>query len=132
MADALTATDFSVVDRMFGAIEKGDMDELRTCFAPGARAWQNYNEKDLTVDRVIAILGRLCALSTVRTFEDQRVTAVGSQLFRQHTLTAMLRSGRQLRLPVMMRVEVDSDGLVARLEEYYDSRATDVLAEKPK
>lgn len=130
MADACGTTDFSVVDRMFGAIEKGDMDELRTCFAPGALSWQNRNEKDLDVDTVIAILGRLCAVSTVRAFEDQRSTVVGSQLFRQHTLTAVLRSGRQLRLPVMMRVEVDSGGLVARLEEYYDSRATDVLAEK--
>ncbi|ATY12066.1 hypothetical protein CU254_17545 [Amycolatopsis sp. AA4] len=130
MTDAPSTTDFSVVDRMFGAIEKGDMDELRTCFAPGARAWQNRNEKDLDVDKVIATLSRLCAMSTVRAYEDQRSTAVGSQLFRQHTLTAVLRSGHQLRLPAMMRVEVDSDGLVARLEEYYDSRATDVLAEK--
>jgi hypothetical protein len=28
-----------------------------------------------------------------------------------------------------MRVELSSGGLISRVEEYYDSRATDVLAE---
>ncbi len=32
-------------------------------------------------------------------------------------------------MPTMMRLEIDSDGLVARIEEYFDSRALDSLAE---
>ena len=124
------STDFSVVRRMLDAIERGDMDMLRRCFAPGALTWHNYDEIEQDVDTVIATLGHLCAISTSRAYEGRRTTTVGSQAFLQHTLTATLRSGRQLRMPAIMRVEVNSDGLVGRLEEYFDSRATDPIAEE--
>ncbi len=32
-------------------------------------------------------------------------------------------------MPAMMRLEIDSDGLMARLEEYFDARVLDSLAE---
>ncbi|WP_164904860.1 hypothetical protein [Streptomyces cyaneus] len=53
---------------------------------------------------------------------------MGQQVFLQHTLTALL-TGSRLRLPDFMRVELSPDGLISRIDEYYDSRATDVLAE---
>ncbi|MEV0220634.1 hypothetical protein [Streptomyces sp. NPDC050704] len=76
-----------------------------------------------------AMLGHLCALSTSRNCEDRRITTVGSQAFLQYTLTAVLHSGGRFRMPAMMRLEIDSDGLVARIEEYFDSRVLDSLAE---
>ncbi|WP_371663034.1 hypothetical protein [Streptomyces sp. NBC_00280] len=59
----------------------------------------------------------------------RRITTVGSQAFLQHTLTAALHSGGRFRMPAMMRLEIDSEGLVARIEEYFDSRVLDSLAE---
>ncbi len=59
---------------------------------------------------------------------EEAATAVGQQVFLQHTLTALL-TGSRLRLPDFMRVELSPDGLISRIDEYYDSRATDVLAE---
>lgn len=130
MTETLSAADFGVLSRMLAAIENGDKDELRSCFAPDALAWHNDNCVDQDVNAMIAVLDNLCALSTSRSYENRSITTTGSQAFLQHTLTATLRSGRQFRLPAMMRVQVDSDGLVTRLEEYYDSRATDCLAEE--
>jgi ketosteroid isomerase-like protein len=124
-------TDFSVVNTLLAAIEKGDMDEVRRCFAPGALAWHNFDETEKDVDATAAILGNLCARSTSRSYEDRRVTTVGSQAFLQHTLTAALHSGGRFRMPAMMRLEINSDGLVARIEEYFDSRVLDSLAEVP-
>ena len=115
-------TDFSVVDRMFGAIERGDIETVRSCFAAGALIWHNYDELEQDVDGVVALLGQLCAISTSRVYLDRRVTTVGSQAFLQHTLNAALRAGPQLRVPAMMRVHVNADGLVERIEEYVDSR----------
>ncbi|WP_177324406.1 hypothetical protein [Streptomyces mirabilis] len=34
----------------------------------------------------------------------RRITAVGSQAFLQHTLTAALHSGERFRVPAMMRL----------------------------
>lgn len=120
-------TDFSAIDMMFKAIEQGDMDSLRTCFTPDALIWHNFDGVDADVDTTVAILGGLCAASSSRSYEDRRRTTVGSLAFLQHTLTAELPSGDRLVLPAMMRVEVADNGLISRIDEYFDSRATDVL-----
>lgn len=130
LTDECHATDFSVVSRMLDAIEQGDTDTLRGCFAAGALAWHNNDELEQDVETVVAIIGHLCAVSTSRVYEDRRVTTVGSQAFIQHTLTASLHSGTQLRMPAMMRIVVNHDGLVERIEEYLDSRDVDCLAEE--
>jgi uncharacterized protein len=123
------STDFSAATRMLDAIEQNDLDMLRRCFAPGALVWHNNDEIEQDIDTVIATaLDPLCAVSTSRIFEDRRITTVGSQAFLQHTLTVTLHSGHQARMPAMMRVEVNSDGLVTRIEEYFDSRANDSIA----
>ncbi|MBK3579698.1 nuclear transport factor 2 family protein [Streptomyces sp. MBT65] len=122
-------TDFSVVNTLLAAIEQGDMDEVRRCFAPGALTWHNFDEIEQDVDAMAAMLGHLCTLSTSRNYEDRRITTVRSQAFLQYTLTAVLHSEGRFRMPAMMRLEIDSDGLVARIEEYFDSRVLDSLAE---
>lgn len=123
-------TDFSVVSRMLDAIEQGDTETLRSCFTADAQAWHNNDEIEQNVDDVIALISHLCAVSTSRTYKDRRIATVGSQAFIQHILTAELRSGRQLRMPAMMRLVINPEGLVERLEEYLDSRAVDCLAEE--
>jgi hypothetical protein len=122
--------DFGVVTKMLDVIEQGDMETFRTYHTPDALIWHNFDETAQDLDTVIAALSHFCANSTDRAYEDRRVTIVGSQAFLQHTLTATLRSGHKLRLPAMMRVEISSDGLVKRLEEYVDSRAMDCLLEE--
>lgn len=124
------ATDFGVVDRMLDAIERGDMEQLRACFATGAESWHNSDEATQTVDETVGLISYLCTVSTSRSYQDRRVTTAGSQAFLQHTLTAVLKSGNQLRMPAMMRIVVNADGLVERLEEYLDSRDVDCLAEE--
>ena len=123
-------TDFGVIYRLFDAIEGGDMDAMRRCFAPGALTWHNHDNVEMDLDSVVGLIGHLCSVSTSRAYTDRRVATVDAQAFVQHTLTAALRSGRQLQMPTIMRIEVNSDGLVARLEEYLDSRAFDCLAEE--
>jgi hypothetical protein len=130
LREKLNDTDFSVLGRMLDGIEQGDLEVLRRCFAPGALVWHNDDETEQDVDQVIASIRGLCDLSTSRSYRDRRTATVGAQAFIQHTLTATLNSGRQLRMPAMMRVLVDADGLIERLEEYLDSRAVDCLAEE--
>jgi ketosteroid isomerase-like protein len=126
----LSTTDFGVVNDMFAAIERGDIDTVRRCMAPDALTWRNHNEAEDDVDAVVALLAHLCANSTRRAYEDRRMTTVGSPAFLQHTVTATFRSGQLLRLPVMMRVQVNSDGLVQRIEEYVDWRTLEPFFEE--
>ncbi len=121
------AADFTVIDTMIHAIEQGDLRALRQCFTPDALVWHNYDGIEQDVDSVIALLASFCATSRSRTYENRRTTTVGSLAFLQHTLTAELHSGGRLVLPAAMRVEVTADGHIVRIEEYFDSRALDVL-----
>lgn len=127
LTEETRTADFAVIDRMVAAIEQADMKSLVECFTPDARFWHNVDEMAQDVDAVVAILGGLCNVSSRRYYEDRRSTYAGSVAFLQHILTAELQSGDTLRVPAMMRVDVTADGLIERIEEYYDSRATDVL-----
>ncbi len=115
------------VERMFAAISRGDMAAFKTCFTPGALIWHNDDEKEQDVDAVAAVLGHLHAASQSVAYEEQRIVHSGNVVFVQHVLRAPLTSGNTLRLPAMMRIELGDDGRVARIEEYFDSRATDCL-----
>ena len=122
--------DFSVVSRMLEAIERGDMDTMRRCFAPEALIWHNHDGLEMDVESTVGRIGYLCAVSTSREYKDRRMATVGSVVFIQHTLTAGLLSGRRLEMLAIMRIELDADGLVMRMEEYLDSRAVDCLGEE--
>ena len=119
--------DFSVIETMVRAIEQGDMEALRTCFTPDARVWHNYDGVELDVDGTIAGLASLCEQSHRRTYEKRRMTTVGRLAFLQHTLAVELDSGKRMELVAAMRVEIGPEGLISRIEEYFDSRALDVL-----
>jgi ketosteroid isomerase-like protein len=121
-------TDVAVLDRMLGSIEAGDIDALRTCYTPDAVVWHAHDEVEQDVDTFTAVLAGLCAVSTRRSYEHRRRTVVGRVAFLQHVLTADLVSGDTFRLPAMMRVEINEDGLVFRIEEYFDSRPLASLA----
>lgn len=115
------------VARMFAAVSQGDMTAFKACFAPGALIWHNDDEIEQDVEAVSALLGHLHASSRSVSYEEQRIVRSGNVLFVQHVLTAPLNSGGELRVPAMMRIELADGGRVARIEEYYDSRATDCL-----
>ena len=115
------------VAAMFTCIVAGDMAGLRGCFAPGAVVWHNDVEAELHVDAVVEVLSGLCAATSSLAYENQVTTQIGRLHFIQHVLCGDLVNGGVLRMPAMMRVETDDAGLVTRIDEYYDSRATDCL-----
>lgn len=119
----------NVIDAQYQSIEAGDMDRFRTCFTPDAVVWHAYDEVEQDIESVAQALGLLGAVSSQVKYEDRRITAVGADVFLQHTLTAQLLDGGSLRLPAMMHVMLGANGRISRIEEYFDSRAMDVLQE---
>ena len=116
-----------IIQKMYAAIEQGDMAAFKTCFTPDARVWHNDDETDQDIETVCKGLMYLHTVSTNIDYKERRLASMGNLHFVQHVLTADLKSGDKLHLPAMMRIETDDSGLIVRLEEYYDSRATDCL-----
>lgn len=116
------------VCEQFKAIEQGDMDRLAACFAPGALIWHNYDEKEQTVVQAAVALKGLHDASHRVAYTDQTLTQVGSLVFSKHVLNAELKKGGVLRLHALMQITIDDLGRITRIDEYFDSRAIDILA----
>lgn len=116
-----------IIDKMYAAIEQGDMDALAALFAPGARIWHNVDETEKSIEEASGPLLHLYNSATRIDYRDRRLAVDGDLLFVQHAICAPLKSGGEIRLPGMMRIQLADDGRIARIEEYFDSRALDPL-----
>ena len=74
---------------------------------------------------MIDMIDKLYGLTTYIKYTNQTITAVGNLRFSKHNFVTGLPNGSEASAPVLMRVELDDDGLITRLEEYIDSRALD-------
>ena len=51
---------FAIADRLFGDVERGDIDDLRRLYHPEARIWHNFDQRDQTVEENLRTLGWMC------------------------------------------------------------------------
>ena len=115
-----------MIVRLYDSLEQGDFTTFSTCFAPGAQIWHNVDEQAQDMDDAAVVLQLLAKVSNGVWYKERRHMQIGNVVFLQHVLTAALKSGDELRMPAIMRVELSDEGKIARMEEYYDSRHADV------
>ncbi len=113
----------ALADRLMGAIERGDIDTIKTCYAPDVRIWHNFDEIDQTLEDNIKIMHWMAKrlLDRKYTIESRRYFANG--WVQQHVLTGTTPSGTAFRMPACIICQV-KDGRVTRLEEYLDTAQT--------
>ncbi len=117
------------VQEMFRAIEVGDMDTFKQCFTPDGVVWHNHDGLEQNIEDTSQSLAWLHgAMTDGLKYVDQTIARSGSQVFVKHVLKGHLASGKDFNLAAMMWIELNDSGLVTRLDEYFDSRALDVLA----
>lgn len=111
------------IAKMYRSLESGDFAEFETCFTADAQIWHNFDEEVQPMNVAQKLLEHLAVSSISVTYLDRRATQVANIFFLQHTLTAKLRSGSDLRIPAMMRIVVSNDGLISWIDEYLDAGA---------
>ena len=109
-----------VADRLFGAIERGDVDAVRTMYHPEAKVWHNNDGIEQTVDENMRVLGWMARTLATRHYRVIRREALPDGFFQQHVLETTLPNGTAWNLDACVVVRV-VDGLVVRLDEYLDS-----------
>jgi len=115
-----------VADRIFAAIQAGDIEAVRALYHPDARIWHNFDQVEQTLDenlRVIAWMARTvkgCSYDEIRRFE----TADG--FVQQHILRGIAPNGERLECPAAVFCTV-KDGKITRIEEYVDTAQFAVL-----
>ena len=113
-------------ERFMGAIQAGDAETVRACYAPDARIWHNNDGVEQTVDQNLRVLGWFARTLPDRKYDLVRREALPDGFFQQHVVTATLADGAPWRLAACIIVRM-ADGRITRLDEYLASAQTAAL-----
>jgi ketosteroid isomerase-like protein len=108
-----------LADRFVRAIEQGDFDQLRVIYAPDARIWHNFDDKEQTVEENLKVLRWMVRNVTERRYRVRRRVAIPGGFLQQHVLEGQTAGG-PFAMPACIVVEV-RQSRITRLEEYLDS-----------
>jgi len=124
-----SANDTNVLaDRFMRAIETGDIETVRTCYAPDARIWHNNDGVEQTLEENIKVLHWVARHLSDRRYEIKSRHVFDGGYVQQHVLHGTLNNGKPFSMPACLVVTV-TNGKIARLSEYLDSAHTLPLRE---
>jgi len=109
-----------VADQLFAAIERSDENTLRQLFDDDIAVWRVGARRDNDKERALRVLRWFIDVSTQRRYQ-----IVDRQLFRdgfvqQHILHATGRNGGSIALRVCIVIKLGINGLISRIDEYFD------------
>jgi ketosteroid isomerase-like protein len=115
-----------LADRMFRAIEQGDLDALRGCYDPDIIVWANFDGKEQNIDQSMRLVGWLCSKLDQRHYDVQRREIIPGGFLQEHILRAVAPDGTDIAMPACIIATV-ADGRVTRIHEYLDPAGVGAL-----
>jgi len=116
----------AVADRLFAAIEAGDIEAIHDLYAPDAVIWHNFDDAEQSREQNVRMLGWAIRNLSGMHYTDVRRSVTDEGFVQQHVLRAVNRAGVEIAVPACLVVTV-SGGLITRLDEYLDSRHVDLI-----
>ncbi|EKF24497.1 snoaL-like domain protein [Mycolicibacterium hassiacum DSM 44199] len=116
----MTATDISeVADRLFRAIEAGDIATVSELFSDDIAVWRT-GDRDRNKQRALRVIDWFIGATTARRYEvlDRRIFDGG--FVQQHILHARGHGGGSIAMRVCLVIDVDEAGRITRIAEYLD------------
>jgi ketosteroid isomerase-like protein len=105
----------------FDAVEQGDVEALKTFYAPDAKIWHNTDGLEQSPDDNVQTLKGFVARIRDRRYRDRRVHVFPGGFAHQHTLTGTkTKDGKEVSLAACIVCTVEN-GRITRLDEYFDS-----------
>lgn len=117
----------ALAERFVGAIERGDIEAVKGCYAADASIWHNFDNIDQTVEENLKVLGWVTRVLSDRKYNILRRIAIPGGFLQQHVLSGKLKNGAPFSMPACLVVQV-KDGRISRLEEYLDPAQAAPLA----
>lgn len=109
-------------EKFVDAVQRGDADYMRQCYAPNGVIWHNTDNVEQTIDDNVKVLEWF-----IRTLPDRKYTVLRRETIphgfvQQHILSATLPNGEPWKMDACVVVKME-DGKIVRLDEYIDSAA---------
>ncbi len=112
---------------LLAAIEAGDVERVRTFYAPDARIWHNFDDREQTVDENLATLTWMCRVLDDRHYDVLRRDPVDNGVMQMHVLRGVVKATGEPFAMHAALVATMSDGRVTRIDEYLDPLAASSL-----
>jgi ketosteroid isomerase-like protein len=111
-----------IAERLFAAIESGDIEAVRGLYSPDVIIWHNTDGAEQTRDDNVRTLAWMAANLPGCRYTQVRRSLTVDGFVQQHVLVARNRAGEIVEVPACIVATV-TDGVISRLDEYLDSAA---------
>jgi ketosteroid isomerase-like protein len=108
-----------LANRLFQAIEGGDIAGVRALYAPDAVVWHNNDGVEQSPEQNLRVLQWVVDNLAERAYEDVRRQITDDGFVQQHVLR-FTRDGTRQEIPACLVVRC-ADGRITRIDEYLDS-----------
>lgn len=110
----------AVAERLFVAMEAGDLSMIRSLFVAETRVWHNTDRIEQSREEHLASLAALIGGSHSRTYEIVRREFIHGGFMQQHVLRVESHASETFDVPVCVIGLVEDDHVI-RLDYYWDS-----------
>jgi hypothetical protein len=112
----------AAADRLFTAVENGNVEELREIFVPDAWIWHNTDNRAISVEQSIRSIQGILGASTAYRYTEIKRQPTPDGFVQQHVLLITLKSGQKVvdRACCVCSVK---DGRIGHMDAYHDSAA---------
>jgi ketosteroid isomerase-like protein len=110
----------TVADRLFAAIERADTAAIEALWDDNVLVWHSGDTEDSHRPRALRVIYWFIKRTSDRHYEilDRQVFAGG--FVQQHILHANGRNGGSITLRVCIVIKLGTNGLISRVDEYFD------------
>ncbi|MGV0741761.1 nuclear transport factor 2 family protein [Mycolicibacterium sp. XJ870] len=112
----------TLADRLFDAIERSDGATVAALWADDVTVWHSGDPKDNERARALRVIDWFISATTERRYQvlDRQVFDGG--FVQQHVVHATGSDGASIALRVCIVIKVGADGLITRIDEYFDPK----------
>ncbi|MDV3126690.1 nuclear transport factor 2 family protein [Mycobacterium sp. 21AC1] len=116
-----------VAERLFTAIERSDSHGIAALWADDVTVWHSGDLKDNDRGRALRVIDWFINATAERHYQvlDRQVFDGG--FVQQHILRATGRNGASIALRVCIVIKIGADGLISRIDEYFDPKDIEPL-----
>ncbi|OMB94762.1 nuclear transport factor 2 family protein [Mycobacterium colombiense] len=124
MPASSTETVLDAANRLFTAIERSDVAAVDAMWSNDIAVWRVGSRRDDDKARAMRVIDWFIGATTQRRYEilDRQLFNDGSTrgFVQQHILHATGHAGQSISLRVCIVIRVGTDGLIERIDEYFD------------
>ena len=108
-----------VADRLFEAITNSDIALVQQLWTDDVVVWK-VADRDRDKERALRVIDWFINTTTDRRYEILDRQFFDGGFVQQHNLHANGRNGRSIEMRVCIVIKVGADGLINRIDEYFD------------